>query len=57
VQKPVENLVNLHAAEMVQTAGMNPVIAGKSPPFDKLRAGFLAKNARNGVPFFVATPS
>ena len=22
----------------------------KSPPFDKLRAGFLAKNARNGAP-------
>jgi hypothetical protein len=22
----------------------------KAPPFDRLRAGFLAKNARNGAP-------
>ncbi len=29
---------------------------GKSPPFDRLRAGFLAKDARNGAPQVVQDP-
>ena len=34
-----------HAPKLASATG-----DGKSPPFDKLRAGFLAKDARNGAP-------
>jgi hypothetical protein len=33
------------------------VATAKAPPFDKLRAGFLAKDARNGAPGFLVSTS